>query len=658
MSISIDSASISSPRRPILAYLSPLPPERSGISDFSAELLPQLSRHYDIEVVAEQNFISDAWVKANCTIRSVTWFRAHAKRYDRVLYHFGNSPFHQHMFGLLEEVPGIVVLHDFFLAHVISNMEATKYQPGAWSKALYQSHGYTALQQWFHSSELENAIMRYPCNMGVLEKALGVIVHSEYSRRLAIQWYGEGVTDHWAVVPLLRVPSVDLDRAEARRKLNLGKDDFVVCSFGMLGPTKLNHRLLEAWRASTLAQCNNCVLIFVGENDNGEYGTELLTMVSESGLSERISITGWADAATFRHYLAAADMAVQLRTLSRGETSAAVLDCMNYALPTIVNTNGSMVDLPDEGVWKLPDEFSNGELITALEALKQDSARRQQLGENAREIIRTRHAPRHCAAQYAEAIESIYQTELSPVAAESDKVTKPIPASSDAWAVVQQLQIETHQRVLATRKHVRALEVRTQQAEAREHQTEARAQQTEIRAQQTEIRAQQTEIRAQQTEIRAQQTEIRAQQTEIRAQRAETNATKQEQRAISAEQRVTNILSSTSWRITAPIRMISKTAKSFYRALASDAETSKSKLLLAHAELYIRRHPSVKRVVLVILQPFPSLKERLTRAKLVVSTTSSVQVAVAKEFKDMTPRARLIYLELKEAIENHSKGIR
>src|SRR5690606_7336865 len=42
------------PRRPCLAYISPLPPEQSGISDYSAELLPELARHYEIEVIVAQ----------------------------------------------------------------------------------------------------------------------------------------------------------------------------------------------------------------------------------------------------------------------------------------------------------------------------------------------------------------------------------------------------------------------------------------------------------------------------------------------------------------------------------------------------------------------------------------------------------------------------
>ena len=102
-------------------------------------------------------------------------------------------------------------------------------------------------------------------------------------------------------------------------------------------------------------------------------------------------------------------MGVQLRTRSRGETSAAVLDCMNYGLPTIVNANGSMSDLADDAVWKLTDEFSNEALVEAIDGLWSDRHRRTKIGKRAREIILDHHAPRSCADQYFVAIENFHK---------------------------------------------------------------------------------------------------------------------------------------------------------------------------------------------------------------------------------------------------------
>jgi glycosyltransferase involved in cell wall biosynthesis len=394
--------------RPTLAYVSPLPPERSGISDYSAELLPELARHYEIDVIAPQERVSDPWIKANCTLRGIDWFRDNAERYDRVLYHFGNSHFHQHMFGLIEEVPGMVVLHDFFLSGIASHMELTGQEPGHWARSLYDSHGYDAVRARFHTADIAEVIWRYPANLAVLRHALGLIVHSDNSKRLAREWYQAPEADSWAVIPHLRVPETGMSKAEARLALGLREDAFVVCSFGLMGPTKLNQRLLDAWLASGLARDERCVLVFVGENQQGEYGATLAKTIKRSGMTERIRITGWADMAVFRQYLGAADAGVQLRTLSRGETSGTVLDCMNYGLATIVNANGSMADLPEEGVIKLADVFADADLVSAMETLWRDNAARAALGARARDIIRTVNAPRCCADMYAQAIEAVY----------------------------------------------------------------------------------------------------------------------------------------------------------------------------------------------------------------------------------------------------------
>ena len=60
-----------------------------------------------------------------------------------------------------------------------------------------------------------------------------------------------------------------------------------------------------------------------------------------------------------RHCNPAADV-------SRGETSAAVLDCMNHGLATIANANGSMASLPTDAVVLLPDTFDTKALADAL----------------------------------------------------------------------------------------------------------------------------------------------------------------------------------------------------------------------------------------------------------------------------------------------------
>lgn len=395
-------------RRPRLAYLSPLPPERSGISDYSAELLPELHRHYDIDVIVVQDTVNDPWIRANCAVQSVEDFKSNFARYDRVLYHVGNSEFHQHMFSLITDFPGVVVLHDFFLSNILAHRDLTGDSPNLWASELYRSHGYAALAERFQVPDAQNVICKYPANFVVLRDALGVIFHSNHSRRLARQWYGPQLAINSAFVPLARAPAPHVERDAARLALGFDASDFVVCSFGFIDETKLNHRLLDAWLASSLASNRSCHLVFVGDNPASDYGRALISKIEKSGIGRQIRITGWADTPVFRQFLEAADVAVQLRAQSRGETSAAVLDCMNYGLATIVNAHGSMAELPEDGTWKLPDTFVDTQLIEALEELWRDPARRRGTGDRARQIIEKRHRPRACADQYAEAIEGFY----------------------------------------------------------------------------------------------------------------------------------------------------------------------------------------------------------------------------------------------------------
>ncbi len=189
--------------------------------------------------------IDDSWVNRNCKVRDVSWLRAHACDIDRVVYQVGNSPFHQHMLPLLQEIPGTVVLHDFYLSGLMAWLELHAGVDCAWTEALYLAHGYGAVRERYLDADA--ARRKYPVNLHVLQHAQGLIVHSEYSRKLARQWYGEDFADTGNVIPLVRSPVKALRQGCARKKLGIEKNDFVVCSFGFLDSTKLNHRLLDSW---------------------------------------------------------------------------------------------------------------------------------------------------------------------------------------------------------------------------------------------------------------------------------------------------------------------------------------------------------------------------------------------------------------------------
>lgn len=394
---------------PPLAYVSPFPPARSGIADYSAELLPALAEHYDITLIAEEPEAIVPRLRELYPVRSTAWFAEHGATFARILYQFGNSPFHQEMFALLARYPGTVVLHDFFLSSVVHWMESAGHYGDFFRKALFAGRGYAALADLARSGA-EAGIRQYPCNYEVLANAAGVIVHSEHARELVVSWYGEAASEEMRVIPHLRQMPQAHARAEARSRLGLTGHDFLLCSFGHLAPVKLNHRLIEAWLGSSLGVNPQCRLVFVGQYADPDYHQGLDRLIASQAAPGNITVTGFASQELFADYLIAADGAVQLRAGSRGETSGAVLDCLAHCLPLIINAHGAMAEWPDDILLKLDDDFTTPDLRGALERLAADAALRRRLGQKGVDHVRAKHDPRLVAAAFFAAIEDFAAT--------------------------------------------------------------------------------------------------------------------------------------------------------------------------------------------------------------------------------------------------------
>ncbi len=395
--------------RPRLAFVSPLPPERSGISDYSAHLLPALLNHYRVDVIVDQVKVQHPWIERSCPILSVKDFIQNHAEYDRVVYQMGNSHFHTHMFGLLNRYPGLVVLHDFYLSGAISQIRAKSTTPNYWIQNIFHSHGYGALQEFFHGPSHQATSLKYPCSLSVIEAALGVVVHSKHAIDLAKHWYGLEA-QNFSVVPLVRDIHLKGSRAQARKVLQLADDMFLVCSFGYLTPAKLNHKLISAW-AKLIAHNDqtNARLVFVGDHLSPQYQISISQQLAAHGLNDKVYITGWTNEDHYHAWLAAADVCVQLRSESRGETSAAVLDCMNYGQATIANAHGSMDELSCDNLLKIPDNFSEDELAQAITQMMEQRQERLEMGRRARQSIVTQHSPEVVAQHYANTIEETYR---------------------------------------------------------------------------------------------------------------------------------------------------------------------------------------------------------------------------------------------------------
>jgi O-antigen chain-terminating methyltransferase len=165
-------------------------------------------------------------------------------------------------------------------------------------------------------------------------------------------------------------------------------------------------------------------------------------------------------------------------------------------------------------------------------------------------------------------------------------------------------------------------------------------------------RAASAEAQAQQASDRAANAEAQAHQAIERAASAEVQAQQASERAVNAAFALAAVHNSSSWRITAPLRMGSRVISAFSqgpKALKLSIKT-KARWLLAHASLYINRRPKLKHAALGVLARFPTLKARLKVAMTNRSFAETTMPTGSTLFANLTPRARQIHADLKAAI--------
>ena len=175
---------------------------------------------------------------------------------------------------------------------------------------------------------------------------------------------------------------------------------------------------------------------------------------------------------------------------------------------------------------------------------------------------------------------------------------------------------------------------------------------------QVEARAASAEAQAQQASERAASAVAQALQASERAASAETQALQASERAVNAASALTAVHNSSSWRLTAPLRMTGRVARALLQwpKVAKSALKTKIKLLLAHAKLYVTRRPKLRHAALVVLAQFPTLKARLKAATANKSFAQIIAPTASTDLANLTPRARQIYADLRAAIENNKRN--
>ena len=395
----------STARRFRLAFFSPMPPQESGVADYSFHLVQELARFCDIDVFVDGDPSGYAKVPSPA-VRLLNGRHFHIVRmlssYDRVLYCIGNSAVHEYIWWTLMYHRGDVLMHDMRLTGFYSWMgQHARVRRDFLTRKLRQMYG-DRLPEELRNPELISLSPEQARRFGVfmaaevLDRAENVYVHSNAARRIALletQYKHE----HVHVVPFGHP-----DPAPARLV-----EDRTVGSFGIVDEIKQAPLLIRAMPfLEKLAPGSR--LVFAGHM-YPDQGARFRRLAAECGVESSIEFTGRVEADEYRRRLHQVAVAVQLRAVSTGETSASVADCLAAGLPTIVSDIGALGEIPRDAVVHVPVEVEPESLAATIAGLLVDDKRRGRLRARALE-----YASENTFGQAAEAVWSLLSSERVP----------------------------------------------------------------------------------------------------------------------------------------------------------------------------------------------------------------------------------------------------
>lgn len=385
-----------------LAYFSPLNPIASGISAYSEELLPLLAREFEIELIVE-DYAPTNRALARFPIRTVREFIEHAREYDVILYHMGNSPAHATMYRTLLQIPGVVVLHDVVLHHLRAWQTLNRGDVKNYVSALRAAYGDAGAELATLEAQGLAALNRFdfPLNQEVVRAAKAIIVHSKYAAR-EIQVLAPNTPV--AVIPMGVPPMAPISFSDARRTLNLPPDAFVVAAFGEIHPHKRVTIALEAF-AEFHTQVPNSLFWLIGRESPNYDADAIIDILQLRGSVRRV---GFAPKEDYEKYIAAADVCLNLRYPSAGETSASLLRLFAAGKAVLVTRTGAYAELPQSVCAKIEADEYERELVRAhLQFFACRTDVRNALGANAREFVARCHTLEQAAAAYADFLRAV-----------------------------------------------------------------------------------------------------------------------------------------------------------------------------------------------------------------------------------------------------------
>jgi glycosyltransferase involved in cell wall biosynthesis/SAM-dependent methyltransferase len=367
-----------------VAFFSPLPPARSGIADYSAALLDELGKLARVTVFASKPARFDP------------------SEFDLSLYQIGNNAYHDFCYETALKHPGVVVIHEANLHHLIADITIKR---GDWDAYLdaVADEGLPAAVEYARRVRALEVAPDYeglPMLRRLLFKSKAAVVHS---RCVGDELRRAGFSGPIAAIPHgAWIP--ESSRSDYRHRLGLDEASPLVGIFGFLKPYKRIAESLRAFRR-LIRVAPSAKMILVGE-PHPDF--PLQSLIQSLELNDSVRVLGFRPIDEFVGYVAACDVVLNLRYPTVGENSGTLMRALGLGKAVIVSDIGSFCELPSSVCLKTPvDSTEEDHLFEYLNLLVSRPEIRRELGARARAWVETECAWPKVARKYAEFLEAV-----------------------------------------------------------------------------------------------------------------------------------------------------------------------------------------------------------------------------------------------------------
>lgn len=388
--------------RPIrLAYFSPLPPTPSGIADYSQQLLPALAAQFDITLFVDDPTAVVPHLTRQFPTYPIAAYPTRRWQTDLPLYHMGNNAYHAPIYQTLIQYPGLVVLHDAGLHHFIASQTTGQSDFVGFLREMAYNDGVAGARLAWDMARKMAAQEPFgrPLHGRVRDASLAVVVHSHYVRAQLQQ--------HSDCPPVSVVPHLDLLAGHSvtplPRPATWPPEAFVLACAGEITANKQLPLILEAV-AQLRPTYPHLRLLLIGAVHEE---VPLTTLLDQFDLHDVVKSLGRIpDERDFSRWMATADVIINLRQPTLGETSGTAVRALALGKPVILFDHGWYAELPDSAVVKIPVGDGSA-LAQAITTLQDNPALREAIGTAAQSYIRTHCQPEQVARVYRDVVTAV-----------------------------------------------------------------------------------------------------------------------------------------------------------------------------------------------------------------------------------------------------------